>query len=362
MLAVERFVSAQRGLGAVIASLALAVAGCGGSSTLSASPAPPASTGTSEGTTAAQPSPVRSSSEPGHASLGPSPTPEVLPQLKLLWQKAGPAQKAPGTYWPTIDPATGEVWVASPWDNKYWIFDQNGTYLRSWGTPGSGDGQLNLLTHDPSPDGVGAIAFEPDGTFYVADNGNYRVEKFDRNGRFLLKWGSFGTGDGQFVSAKGIYVHGDVVSVEDDPRNDLQEFDRSGRYLRKIDGVPPLFGMDRSGNFWFGNDDPPSIIEVDPTGQQVARFVIPPDVIDGGGPGETTVDAHGDVFGIVAFRQDPANPFLLIEFDRSGTLVHRWSVPHDVETADVSPDGKSIYFAYLGPDGNWPYLRKYAIP
>lgn len=36
------------------------------------------------------------------------------------------------------------------------------------------------------------------GNIYVADSGNNRIQKFDSNGAFLVKWGSFGTGDGQF--------------------------------------------------------------------------------------------------------------------------------------------------------------------
>ena len=33
---------------------------------------------------------------------------------------------------------------------------------------------------------------------YVTDNTLHRVQVFDAEGRFLAKWGSLGTGDGQF--------------------------------------------------------------------------------------------------------------------------------------------------------------------
>ena len=43
------------------------------------------------------------------------------------------------------------------------------------------------------------IAFLPDGTFFVSDGyDNTRVVKFDKNGKFLMTWGTPGTGPGQF--------------------------------------------------------------------------------------------------------------------------------------------------------------------
>lgn len=51
-----------------------------------------------------------------------------------------------------------------------------------WGTPGNGDGQFRLSD-------VAGIALDAAGNVYVCDNGNYRVQKFDSNGGFLLKWG-----------------------------------------------------------------------------------------------------------------------------------------------------------------------------
>src|SRR5262249_42952484 len=142
-----------------------------------------------------------------------------------------------------------------PWDSRYWIFSQEGTYLRSWGRGGHNDGQLDLLSHDPIPGGTGAIAFAPDGSFYVADEGNYRVQKFDPSGTFQLTWGTFGQGNGQFVDPKAIFVHDDVVIVGDDARDDVQEFDSGGHYIRTlgIHPIDPLLTIDGSGNIYYAN-------------------------------------------------------------------------------------------------------------
>jgi hypothetical protein len=52
----------------------------------------------------------------------------------------------------------------------------------------------------------GAIAADGSGSIFVADTGNYRIQKFDNMGTFLTKWGSVGTGDEQFVTMGGVAV------------------------------------------------------------------------------------------------------------------------------------------------------------
>ena len=41
---------------------------------------------------------------------------------------------------------------------------------------------------------------------YVADSYNHRIQKFDSDGNFITKWGSKGTGDGEFNTPHGISV------------------------------------------------------------------------------------------------------------------------------------------------------------
>ena len=69
--------------------------------------------------------------------------------------------------------------------------------MTGWGSQGSTDGKFN------APHGV---AVDSEGSVYVTDRGNNRVQKFTNAGGFLTKWGTAGTGDGQFNGPDGIAV------------------------------------------------------------------------------------------------------------------------------------------------------------
>ncbi len=68
-------------------------------------------------------------------------------------------------------------------------------FIRTWGSKGSHDGQFL------APLGV---AVGCDGTIYVADSDNNRIQCFDCNGIFLRKWGKLGDRDGEFTFPTGL--------------------------------------------------------------------------------------------------------------------------------------------------------------
>mgnify|MGYP003343091740 FL=1 len=65
------------------------------------------------------------------------------------------------------------------------------------GSTGKGQGQFTLPRGIVS-DGAGA--------FFVADTGNHRIQKLDRDGKVVVAWGTEGTGDGQFKEPMGVAV------------------------------------------------------------------------------------------------------------------------------------------------------------
>src|ERR671939_297509 len=49
------------------------------------------------------------------------------------------------------------------------------------------------------------IDIDSSGNIYISDSNNF-VEKFDSNGKFITKWGSNGTANGQFHDPHGVAV------------------------------------------------------------------------------------------------------------------------------------------------------------
>lgn len=105
---------------------------------------------------------------------------------------------------------------------------------------GGGFSQFLPKTTNGSFNYPNRIAISPDGFIYVADSSNYRIQKFDSNGNFITKWGNYGSGDGQFNWGQGIYAAGSIavsydgsVYVADTYNNRIQKFDGNGNFIGK---------------------------------------------------------------------------------------------------------------------------------
>lgn len=329
--------------------LALVAAGCGGSGAAPSSGAGPSPTSSPAASIAVSLAPTGT----------PAPTVPVGPALQLLWEKAGakPAQgHNPATYWPAIDPPTGNIWVAVSTDNVYWIFKADGSFVGTFGSSGTGDGQFNFQRTACADCYAGAIAFAPDGSFFVADDGNNRIQKFDAQHHFVKAWGSFGSGDGQFADANGIVTDGKLVYVADDVRTDIQAFDVSGTFVRTMTtNVSDWMTIDASGNLYTAYDK--GIMEYDPTGAQAHAYALP--AFDGWRIGLARDPAGRLYFDIQ--NNDTGNALGLVRFDPATGSLQRW--PTGGETLLVDPSGQAIYEANYVSNG-WPsaVLRKYALP
>ncbi len=77
------------------------------------------------------------------------------------------------------------------------------------------------------------VALAPSGELFISDGyGNARIHKFSADGRLLLSWGSPGTGPGQFQVPHGIAVdRNGTVYVADRENSRLQLFSPDGDFL-----------------------------------------------------------------------------------------------------------------------------------
>jgi len=81
------------------------------------------------------------------------------------------------------------------------------------------------------------IALDASGNYYVADSGNHRIQKFTKEGVFILQIGngSSGSGDGQFANPRGITIdYNGYVYVSDTNNHRIQKFDSNGTFMLKI--------------------------------------------------------------------------------------------------------------------------------
>jgi len=90
-----------------------------------------------------------------------------------------------------------------PANNRIVKFAPDGTYLMEFGTPGSGDGEID----EPH-----ALAMDSQGRLFVGDRGNSRVQIFDQQGNHLDTWTQFGRPSGLFIDADDILYVADSES------------------------------------------------------------------------------------------------------------------------------------------------------
>jgi len=120
-----------------------------------------------------------------------------------------------------LDPKTGFLWVSSRGTGTVTVFDHAGVDRLTFGSEGTGLGQLSF------PQGIAIAGKE----VFVAEEGNHRVQVFNRSGTHKRMWGSNGSGPGQFVEPCDVEVVGNFVYVLDTGNSRVQVFTKSGNFV-----------------------------------------------------------------------------------------------------------------------------------
>jgi DNA-binding beta-propeller fold protein YncE len=282
------------------------------------------------------------------AISSPPATPEPSPMagpVAFLWETRGDPASPLGNPSHLAVAPDGSIWVADADNNRFQIFAPDGSLREVWGASGAGDGEFDFTTLDWGGHDQAAIAFAPDGTFYVADPGNHRIQRFGPDRGFLTAWGSEGQEPGQFGTPIDLVVDGQGrVYVLD--ANRVQVFDADGRFLAEWGerGLEPgqLFGP-----FGIGLDPDGTLLIAEYDNSRVQRFTPEGEFLDGwGGPGSGdgqfayAMDAAVDAAGRV-FVTDYSNHRVQV-FDRDGQFLAAWGEPRTDAGQFISALGVAV--------------------
>ncbi|MBC8334668.1 MAG: TIGR03663 family protein [Anaerolineales bacterium] len=128
----------------------------------------------------------------------------------------------------------GSFYVADSRNHRIQHFDKEGQFINMWG-------QFGDSTFDDLPGGTlnepWGVAVGPDGSVYVSDTWNHRIQKFDPDGTPITRWGHYGQAeDGEaFWGPRGIAVDAQgQVYVSDTGNKRIVIFDADGGYITEF--------------------------------------------------------------------------------------------------------------------------------
>ena len=164
----------------------------------------------------------------------------------------------------------GNVYVAAFNSHCIDVFNQQGTKIRTIGTPGS-YGQGDGLFYSPA-----GIAIRGD-VLYITEQNNHRVQKITTSGKFISKFGSHGSGDGQLTSPRGICLDCDGrIFVSESSTNRVSVFEPNGAFAYHITtgnlNNPWGLAFDPTGNLHVSNYSSYLVSIFSPNGVYITNY------------------------------------------------------------------------------------------
>ena len=169
----------------------------------------------------------------------------VADAVSGLYRVAPPLDAAVALPWPhlerpvavAVDETRDRLYVLDTAQHQLFYGTLAGTYQGRIGERGSGAGQFNFPTH---------LAVGPDGSIFITDAMNFRIQRLAPDGRPLGEFGRGGDGTGDFAKPKGVAIdEAGTIYVVDAMFDVVQLFDGEGRFLMGFGETGR-----RAGQFW----------------------------------------------------------------------------------------------------------------
>ncbi|MBM4183913.1 MAG: hypothetical protein FJ207_06755 [Gemmatimonadetes bacterium] len=166
----------------------------------------------------------------------------------------------------------GDIFVAdghnANGNNRIVKFSRDGRFIRAFGSTGYGPGQLR---------GPHAIAMDPSGRLFVADRQNQRIVVFDQEGNYITRWTQFGMPSDIWIDDGGtIYVADSESDMNENPgwekgiRIGDVETGWVDHFILDTGDNPPITAggsgaesitVDRNGNIFSGEPRPQRLLK-----------------------------------------------------------------------------------------------------
>ena len=222
--------------------------------------------------------------------------------------------------------------------NRVVKFARNGTFIKAWGTKGSGPGQMS----EPH-----TIAMDSRGRLFVGDRENNRILIFDQEGTQLAEWRQFGRPSGIFITPDDTIYVADSESGPDTGAHELPGIKKGIRIGSAKDGSVTGFiedleatvgdhsgaegvGVDARGNVYGAvvrrrmlerhvKGAPHTAASPAPaTYRQIDTWAQLPAGTKWGAMTAVDIDAQGSVY---ALQREPGQ---VMVFDANGKLLRSW--------------------------------------
>lgn len=178
----------------------------------------------------------------------------VYDQTGKLVREFGKLGTAPGVFQQPGGIAfgsDGSIFIADQVNRRVQQLTSQGEPINAWRKYGVQPGEFGGNVSAPSRvGGPHFLAFKSQGDLYTTEGSLGRVQKFNRDGSFLLAWGDNQIGPGHFGSAEGLQGPINIAIDSKDQvwvtatNHYVQQFTADGRYVRGLGGKG-----DESGEF-----------------------------------------------------------------------------------------------------------------